>query len=108
MRPLFTPPTPTNRQVRTWDQHIKSLGDYERWHDFEYHLSEPRVLWGAYWERFNMIQIPILPRDEFFEIAIEIVKVAKNKDDFKRIFEEKNKERLAELEAFLSEGRSRS
>lgn len=55
-----------------------------------------------------MIQIPILPRDEFFEIAIEIVKVAKNKDDFKRIFEEKNKERLAELEAFLSEGRSRS
>lgn len=47
-------------------------------------------------------------RDEFFEIAIGIAKVAKNKDDFKRIFEEKNKERLAELEAFLSEGRRRS
>ncbi|UKZ64273.1 uncharacterized protein TrAtP1_005491 [Trichoderma atroviride] len=55
-----------------------------------------------------MIQIPILPRDEFFEIAIGVAKVAKNNDDFKKIFEERNKERLAELEAFLSEGESRS
>lgn len=55
-----------------------------------------------------MIQIPIFPRDEFFEIAIGIAKIAKNKDDFKRIFEEKNQERLAELEAFLSDGSSRS
>lgn len=55
-----------------------------------------------------MIQIPIFPRDEFFEIAVEIAKAAKNNDDFKRIFEERSKERLAELEAFLSEGESRS
>lgn len=38
-----------------------------------------------------MIQIPILPRDEFFEIAIEIVKVAKNKDDFKESLKKKIK-----------------
>ncbi|KAL7917686.1 hypothetical protein ACQKWADRAFT_26384 [Trichoderma austrokoningii] len=106
--PLFTSPTPTNKQVRTWDEHVRSWGGgYEQWHGVDYNLSEPRALWGAYWERFNMIQIPIFPRDEFFEIAIGIAKVAKNKDDFKRIFEQENKERLAELEAFLSKGNSR-
>lgn len=50
-----------------------------------------------------MIQIPVFPRDEFFQVAIEVAKEAKNKQDFKKLMGEKNKRQLAELEALLSD-----
>lgn len=83
--------------MQVWDQHVKSWGGDERWHGMEYHLSDPRVLWGAYWDRYNMIQIPISPRDEFFDIATEVAKEAKTREDFKRLMGERNKQQLAEL-----------
>jgi hypothetical protein len=93
--------------MQVWDQHVKSWGGDERWHDMEYHLSDPRVLWGAYWDRYNMIQIPVFPRDEFFEIAIEVAKEAKTREDFKRLMGERNKQQLAELEGLLSDAAHR-
>lgn len=54
-----------------------------------------------------MIQIPVFPRDEFFEIAIEVAKEAKTREDFKRLMGERNKQQLAELEGLLSDAAHR-
>lgn len=91
-----------------WDQHVNSWGGgYEQWHGVDYLMSDPRALWGAYWDRFNMIRIPVFPKDEFFDMAIEVAKEAKSKEDFNKLMGEKNKQQLAELEALLKDAAHR-
>ncbi|UKZ70875.1 uncharacterized protein TrAtP1_011845 [Trichoderma atroviride] len=56
-------------------------------------INNPEALWDTYWNRFNCIKIPVLDEDDFFNAAMEIAKVAKDKDDFERLFQETNKQR---------------
>ncbi|PTB69985.1 hypothetical protein BBK36DRAFT_1189160 [Trichoderma citrinoviride] len=60
------------------------------------------LLWRTYWKRFNTVEIPILPQDEFFDTALSIAKLAGGRRaEFERIFEEKNKQRWGEVKRQL-------
>jgi hypothetical protein len=64
-------------------------------------MSDPDLLWGEYWERFNTIRIPILGEDEYFNSAIAIVKASKDKEDFERLFEKTNKQRWEKFRSLM-------
>ncbi|KAL7820139.1 hypothetical protein V8C44DRAFT_346842 [Trichoderma aethiopicum] len=73
-----------------------------RWYnDAVPELHDPELLWDVYWKRFNTMPIPILPYNEYFEKALEIAKVAKDKEEFERIFEERNAQAWKELQGFM-------
>ncbi|TFB06235.1 hypothetical protein CCMA1212_001976 [Trichoderma ghanense] len=82
--------------------------DYKRrtlriWYDqVEPDLRDPELLWGTAWERFNTVKIPVLPDEEYFERALEIAKVAKDREDFHRIFRERNAKDWEELLDLMS------
>ncbi|KAL7811018.1 hypothetical protein V8C44DRAFT_349932 [Trichoderma aethiopicum] len=60
------------------------------------------LLWRTYWKRFNTVEIPILPQDEFFDTALSIAKLAGGRrKEFERIFEERNKEKWTEVKRLL-------
>ncbi|KAL7785846.1 hypothetical protein V8C37DRAFT_313729 [Trichoderma ceciliae] len=64
-------------------------------------MQSPELLWGDYWERFNTVKIPILEEYEFFDAALEIAKLSDGKEDFERLFEERNKKRKEEVLKFM-------
>ncbi|KAL7813739.1 hypothetical protein V8C26DRAFT_155097 [Trichoderma gracile] len=64
-----------------------------RWYQTTDEMRSDELLWRTYWKRFNTVEIPILPQDEYFETALSISKLAGGRrDDFERIFEERKKE----------------
>jgi hypothetical protein len=69
--------------IRKWEKH--GVGDSD-------------LLWGSYWERFNTVQIPIFGETDYFNYALEIAKLARgSKEEFERIYSQRNKERMGEL-----------
>ncbi|KAL7904562.1 hypothetical protein GGI35DRAFT_462682 [Trichoderma velutinum] len=81
MPPFESPKGPfRSSQLHAWSDNVEP-----RMHD---------LLWRDYWQRFNTVQIPILGENDYFNNAMEVAKLAKGqKDEFERIFEERNKKR---------------
>ncbi|KAL7819775.1 hypothetical protein V8C26DRAFT_395168 [Trichoderma gracile] len=79
------PPHYMRRTLRTWYSQV------------EPDLRDPELLWGDCWKRFNTVRIPVLPEEEYFERALEIAKSAKDRDEFEKIFEERNARDWQEL-----------
>ncbi|KAL6858416.1 hypothetical protein J3F83DRAFT_750728 [Trichoderma novae-zelandiae] len=79
------PPHYMRRTLRTWYSQVKP------------DLRDPELLWGDSWKRFNTMRIPVLPEDKHFERALEIAKIAKDREDFERIFLERNSNDWKEL-----------
>ncbi|PTB43831.1 hypothetical protein M441DRAFT_54975 [Trichoderma asperellum CBS 433.97] len=88
--------------IRIWNEHTKDWQDRcEYWDGYSTSdISHPGVLSRFDWIKFNTIrlEIPILPPDEFFKTAIAIAKDAKSREEYKRMFEEKNALLRRELE----------
>lgn len=74
----------------------------EAW-DHDHESRYPKFVWDTCWEKYNTIQIPIVGGHEFFEIALNIARMAKGKEDFERIFEEKIKQRQVRIKKLLSD-----
>ncbi|KAL7896926.1 hypothetical protein HDV63DRAFT_74316 [Trichoderma sp. SZMC 28014] len=71
---------------------------YCKWsQNVEPEMKSPELLWVDYWERFNTVKIPILHEHGFFETALEIAKLSKDKEEFEQRFEEHNRNRKEEL-----------
>ncbi|KAL6854084.1 hypothetical protein J3F83DRAFT_764555 [Trichoderma novae-zelandiae] len=74
------------------------ISQSSKWNKATDEMQGDELLWRTYWKRFNTVQIPILPQDDFFETALSIAKLAGGRqEDFERIFEERNKKRWAEV-----------
>lgn len=65
-------------------------------------MQDPELLWGDYWERFNTVKIPILEEYAYFDTALEIAKLSKNKEEFEQRFEERNTKHKEEVLKFMS------
>ncbi|KAL5085304.1 hypothetical protein Trisim1_010742 [Trichoderma cf. simile WF8] len=85
---LFEVPDVTKQKTRN-DAWSKKIGGK--------HIGGPRELWGDYWRRFNIMQIPMLGEDEYFRTATEIAEVAANEEEFEKLFIKRNKQREKEL-----------
>ncbi|OPB38123.1 hypothetical protein A0O28_0012270 [Trichoderma guizhouense] len=85
---LFEVPDVTKQKTRN-DAWSKKIGGK--------HIGGPRELWGNYWRRFNIMQIPMLGEDEYFKTATEIAEVAANEEEFEKLFIKRNKQREKEL-----------
>ncbi|KAL7894784.1 hypothetical protein HDV63DRAFT_382482 [Trichoderma sp. SZMC 28014] len=64
-------------------------------------LRDPDLLWVEYWRRFNTIQLPIFQEEEFFNHAMAIAKVAKNREEFEDLFEKMNRQQHERLMALM-------
>ncbi|TFB04620.1 hypothetical protein CCMA1212_003452 [Trichoderma ghanense] len=82
------------------------ISQCQKWGQVTDEMCGDELLWRTYWKRFNTVEIPILPQDEFFDTALSIAKLAGGRrEEFERMFEEKNKERWEEVERLLGKTR---
>ncbi|KAK1253851.1 hypothetical protein MKX07_001928 [Trichoderma sp. CBMAI-0711] len=78
------------------------ISQCHKWGKVTDEMRGDELLWRTYWKRFNTVEIPILPQDEFFDTALSIAELAGGRrEDFERIFEEKNKQRWGEVKRLL-------
>ncbi|KAH0496714.1 hypothetical protein TgHK011_004063 [Trichoderma gracile] len=83
------------------------MSHIEKWE--KYGVGGSDLLWGSYWERFNTVQMPIFGETEYFNYALEIAKLAKgSKEEFERIYTQRNKERLGEFLELLEKADNRA
>lgn len=86
--------------IPRWE-HLDVWSKYTEAWDNKSESDHPRFLWRTCWQKYNTIQIPIIPATEYFETAINIARIAKNEEDFKRIFEERHKQRQKKIKDVL-------
>ncbi|KAL7916975.1 hypothetical protein ACQKWADRAFT_307964 [Trichoderma austrokoningii] len=60
-------------------------------------MRSPELLWVKYWEQFNTVKIPVLQDRAFFDTALQIAKLSKDKEEFERRFEEHNSKRKEKI-----------
>ncbi|EGR45853.1 uncharacterized protein TRIREDRAFT_123429 [Trichoderma reesei QM6a] len=78
------------------------ISQCHKWGKVTDEMRGDELLWRTYWKRFNTVEIPILPQDEFFDTALSIAELAGGRrEDFERLFEEKNKQRWGEVKRLL-------
>ncbi|KAL7821007.1 hypothetical protein V8C26DRAFT_440101 [Trichoderma gracile] len=83
------------------------MSHIEKWE--KYGVGGSDLLWGSYWERFNTVQMPIFGETDYFNYALEIAKLAKgSKEEFERIYTQRNKERLGEFLELLEKADNRA
>ncbi|KAL6876790.1 hypothetical protein J3F83DRAFT_421398 [Trichoderma novae-zelandiae] len=90
--PPFEAPSPSHceEHLSKWQRHVTP------------EMQSPDLLFGEYWRRFNTIRVPILGQHRYLNYAIEIAKLSKNKTDFERIFEARNKQLEKEMLKLMS------
>ncbi|KAK2006153.1 hypothetical protein LZ32DRAFT_611518 [Colletotrichum eremochloae] len=84
--PAFQPPGMTYEKNKAWRRIAKP--------DF----SNPKMIWGDYWRRFNTITVPLLDEDAYFADVMAAAKHAENRGHLEELLAEKHEERRRDLD----------
>ncbi|KAK2055569.1 hypothetical protein LY76DRAFT_595926 [Colletotrichum caudatum] len=84
--PAFQPPGMTYEKNKAWRRIAKP--------DF----SNPKMIWGDYWRRFNTITVPLLDEDAYFADVMAAAKHAEDRGHLEELLAEKHEERRRDLD----------